>query len=116
MTRNVQSRTGSWARRSADWPAWWTTSRLAADALAELVACFPVYRSYLPEGADHLRAALADAVRRRPDLADTLALLGERASAVGTEFSRRFQQTTGAVMAKGVEDCAFYRWTRASPR
>ena len=24
----------------------------------------------------------------------------------------RFQQFTGAVMAKGVEDTAFYRWTR----
>ena len=24
----------------------------------------------------------------------------------------RFQQTSGMVMAKGVEDCAFYRWTR----
>ena len=31
---------------------------------------------------------------------------------VGTEFSVRFQQTSGMVMAKGVEDCAFYRWTR----
>ncbi len=85
---------------------------LALDALGELVACFPVYRSYLPEGADHLRAALADACRRRPDLADALALLGERASEVDTEFSRRLQQTTGAVMAKGVEDCAFYRYPR----
>ena len=28
------------------------------------------------------------------------------------EFSVRFQQTSGMVMAKGVEDCAFYRWTR----
>ena len=24
----------------------------------------------------------------------------------------RFQQTSGMVMAKGVEDCAFYRWSR----
>jgi (1->4)-alpha-D-glucan 1-alpha-D-glucosylmutase len=31
---------------------------------------------------------------------------------VGTEFSIRFQQTSGMVMAKGVEDCAFYRWSR----
>jgi (1->4)-alpha-D-glucan 1-alpha-D-glucosylmutase len=28
------------------------------------------------------------------------------------EFTVRFQQTCGPVMAKGVEDTAFYRWTR----
>ena len=26
--------------------------------------------------------------------------------------TQRFQQTSGMVMAKGVEDCAFYRWAR----
>ena len=26
--------------------------------------------------------------------------------------AQRFQQTSGMVMAKGVEDCAFYRWAR----
>ena len=40
------------------------------DAVAELVACFPVYRSYVPEGLEHLDAALADAPARRPDLAE----------------------------------------------
>jgi (1->4)-alpha-D-glucan 1-alpha-D-glucosylmutase len=30
----------------------------------------------------------------------------------GDEFTTRFQQTTGAVMAKGVEDTAFYRYAR----
>ena len=29
-----------------------------------------------------------------------------------SEFTIRLQQTSGMVMAKGVEDCAFYRWTR----
>lgn len=42
------------------------------DAVAELAACFPVYRSYLPYGAEHLAAAADDAARRRPDLAQTL--------------------------------------------
>ena len=31
------------------------------DALAELLACFPVYRSYLPDGREHLDAAFAEA-------------------------------------------------------
>jgi len=44
------------------------------DALAELLACFPVYRSYLPYGAEHLEAALHDATTRRRDLADVLTL------------------------------------------
>src|SRR5690606_5767307 len=46
------------------------------DAVAELLTCFPVYRSYLPAGADHLESALADAQRRRPDLDVVLTELG----------------------------------------
>ncbi len=38
------------------------------DAVAELLACFPVYRSYLPEGRAHLDHGFAAARRRRPDL------------------------------------------------
>ena len=38
------------------------------DAIAELLACFPVYRSYLPEGAEHLEQAFALAREHRPDL------------------------------------------------
>ena len=30
----------------------------------------------------------------------------------GAESAKRFQQTSGMVMAKGVEDCAFYRYSR----
>ena len=40
------------------------------DAVAELLACFPVYRSYLPVGRDHLEQAVDGARRARPDLAD----------------------------------------------
>ncbi len=87
-----------------------------ADAVAELAAAFPVYRSYLPFGEDHVRAAREAAATARPDLAETLARLvegflpdeGGRLSAA----SARFQQTSGAIMAKGVEDNAFYRYTR----
>ncbi|MET3961569.1 (1-_4)-alpha-D-glucan 1-alpha-D-glucosylmutase [Marmoricola sp. OAE513] len=83
-----------------------------ADAVAELMACFPVYRSYLPEGRDHLDAALDAARRYRPDLSpvldDLLPVLADPSAAP----AQRFQQTTGMVMAKGVEDSAFYRWSR----
>ncbi len=82
------------------------------DAIAELLACFPVYRSYLPVGAEHLDQAVAQAIRRRPELAEVLVHLAGRLRRAGTEFSVRFQQTSGMVMAKGVEDCSFYRWSR----
>ncbi|MDN3309456.1 malto-oligosyltrehalose synthase [Microbacterium oryzae] len=84
----------------------------AQDALAELLACFPVYRSYLPAGREHLEEAAAKARAARPDLAETidrlLPLLGDQ----GHPAAIRFQQTSGAVMAKGVEDTAFYRYGR----
>ncbi|WP_125130888.1 malto-oligosyltrehalose synthase [Microbacterium sp. 10M-3C3] len=85
------------------------------DALAELLTCFPVYRSYLPAGAEHLVAAAAEASARRPDLADTIAALVPVLSDPSLEVARRFQQTTGPVMAKGVEDTAFYRYSRLGP-
>lgn len=79
------------------------------EVLVELLAAFPVYRSYLPAGRHHLQQA-ADTVRTdRPDLAETLdlvlPLLADRVRAP----SLRFQQTSGMIMAKGVEDRAFYR-------
>ncbi|HSL08318.1 MAG TPA: malto-oligosyltrehalose synthase [Pseudonocardiaceae bacterium] len=81
-------------------------------ALAEVLACFPVYRSYLPDGVEHLDQALAAARQRRPDLAATLEALSPRLRDPADELAVRFQQTSGAVMAKGVEDTAYYRWTR----
>ncbi|MCU1438302.1 MAG: putative sugar synthase [Naasia sp.] len=83
-----------------------------ADAIAELLACFPVYRSYLPEGGDRLTQAADLARAHRPDLAATidalLPVLGDPTEA----SALRFQQTSGMVMAKGVEDSAFYRYSR----
>ncbi len=84
----------------------------AGEALAEVLACFPVYRSYLPDGVEHLDQALTAARRRRPDLAATLEELAPRLRDPADELAVRFQQTSGAVMAKGVEDTAYYRWTR----
>ncbi|GAW50373.1 MULTISPECIES: malto-oligosyltrehalose synthase [unclassified Nocardioides] len=82
------------------------------DAIAELLACFPVYRSYLPEGIDHLEQAFALAREHRPDLAATYDVLHPILSDGWSPPARRFQQTSGMVMAKGVEDCAFYRYSR----
>jgi (1->4)-alpha-D-glucan 1-alpha-D-glucosylmutase len=84
----------------------------AGAALAEVLACFPVYRSYLPTGREHLQAALAEAKRRRPERAEVLAVLGPRLAEPADPLAVRFEQTSGAVMAKGVEDTAYYRWTR----
>jgi (1->4)-alpha-D-glucan 1-alpha-D-glucosylmutase len=83
-----------------------------ADAIAELLACFPVYRSYLPEGREHLDQAFARAREERPDLAATYDLLEPLLHDEWGQPARRFQQTSGMVMAKGVEDCSFYRWSR----
>jgi (1->4)-alpha-D-glucan 1-alpha-D-glucosylmutase len=82
-------------------------------AVAELLCGFPVYRSYLPEGREALETAVTVARTRRPDLADVLeairaAMLADPAGLLAT----RVQQTSGMVMAKGVEDTAFYRWNR----
>ena len=82
------------------------------DAVAELLTCFPVYRSYLPEGRDHLAEAFAQARRTRPDLAPPYAALAPVLTDPAAPPALRFQQTSGMVMAKGVEDCAFYRWSR----
>lgn len=82
------------------------------EALAEVAACFPVYRSYLPYGAGHLREAVAEAQRRRPDLVGVCQQLAVRLADPADELALRFQQYTGAVMAKGVEDTAYYRFSR----
>ena len=87
-------------------------AEVAADAVAELLACFPVYRSYLPEGRQHLDEAVAAARDHRPDLAPALDVVGAVLTDPTAPPALRFQQTSGMVMAKGVEDCAFYRWSR----
>jgi (1->4)-alpha-D-glucan 1-alpha-D-glucosylmutase len=83
-----------------------------ADAVGELLTCFPVYRSYLPRGVEALEAAAAEAKRWRPDLDAELELASGLLRDPATAVATRFQQTSGMVMAKGVEDSAFYRSTR----
>ncbi|HEV7186557.1 MAG TPA: malto-oligosyltrehalose synthase [Blastococcus sp.] len=82
------------------------------EALAELLATFRVYRSYLPDGREHLDATVAAVRERRPDLRAAVDALHPVLAQAGTEAATRFEQTSGPVMAKGVEDSAYYRWSR----
>jgi len=84
----------------------------AEEVLVEVLACFPVYRSYLPVGREYLQYAVTEAIRRRPDLRTGIEAVASRLADPTDELAARFQQTSGAVMAKGIEDTAFYRWTR----
>ena len=84
----------------------------ADDALAELLAAFPVYRSYLPFGVEHLQHAARTAAARRPELAGAIDALETVLADPEHPAAVRFQQTSGMVMAKGVEDTAFYRFSR----
>jgi (1->4)-alpha-D-glucan 1-alpha-D-glucosylmutase len=102
-------------------------------ALREVIACFPVYRSYIdgrsaePALQDRacVEVAVAFAKRRNPAISpsgfdfvrDTLLLRGpdhadEAHRAAQLAFVQRFQQLTAPVTAKGVEDTAFYRYHR----
>jgi (1->4)-alpha-D-glucan 1-alpha-D-glucosylmutase len=82
------------------------------EALARGAASFPVYRTYvrpeLHEVAEADREAVAEASALPPEVAERL-LLDRPGPA---EFVSRFQQTTPPVVAKGVEDTAFYRYGR----
>ncbi|HKU30100.1 MAG TPA: malto-oligosyltrehalose synthase [Arthrobacter sp.] len=83
-----------------------------AEALSEISACFTVYRSYLPYGKDVLVEAVEHAAEARPELEPVLKGLLPLLLDAERELGRRFQQTSGMVMAKGVEDTAFFRYTR----
>jgi len=97
------------------------------EALAELVACLPVYRIYLRPGEQtlpetdraYLEAAVAEARwRRGEELGEDLLrflrdlLLDNYPGQLEAELIARFQQLSGAVMAKGVEDTTFYEYGR----
>jgi (1->4)-alpha-D-glucan 1-alpha-D-glucosylmutase len=101
------------------------------DALTEVVASFPVYRTYVtPSGisendAQYIRKAVALAKQRSPaadtSVLDFVASILLTSIAEGqdptyrnavTTFAMKFQQFTSPVMAKGLEDTAFYRYNR----
>jgi (1->4)-alpha-D-glucan 1-alpha-D-glucosylmutase len=91
-------------------------------ALTELLIAFPVYRTYVrageaagPADADILARVVAAAAAARPDLAPLLDLLRAvlaQEIGHGGDLVERVQQTAAAVIAKGVEDTAFYRHLR----
>jgi (1->4)-alpha-D-glucan 1-alpha-D-glucosylmutase len=88
--------------------------RLAPDidaaAIGATLAHFPVYRSYLPaSGAEFLADAIASARTANPLLTADIDRLAARLADGTDPLAIRFQQTSGMVMAKGVEDTAFYR-------
>jgi (1->4)-alpha-D-glucan 1-alpha-D-glucosylmutase len=96
------------------------------EALRQVAAAMPVYRTYVrardrhvsPVDARLIATAVETAVSRRPDLDPELfAFLGrvlrlEEPGPLAAELAMRFQQLTPAAMAKGVEDTAFYRHHR----
>ena len=84
----------------------------AGPALAEVAIAFDVYRSYLPEGVADLDHALATAARREPELTPILDQLSPRLHDHGDDLALRMQQLSSAAMAKGVEDTAYYRYSR----
>jgi (1->4)-alpha-D-glucan 1-alpha-D-glucosylmutase len=101
------------------------TRREVQEAIRELAAGLHVYRTYVRPGSptsdqDQRQISIAAevAARRRPDIdPDLLAfvaelLLMQHEGVAEAEFTARFQQLTPAVMAKGVEDTAFYRYNR----
>ncbi len=101
------------------------TRRELRGGLREVLAAFPVYRTYVRPGepvreADRrvIEEAVTEATRRRPDLDPELfAFLGgllrlEYSGLPEEELVARFQQLSPPVMAKGVEDTAFYRYHR----
>jgi (1->4)-alpha-D-glucan 1-alpha-D-glucosylmutase len=100
------------------------------DALREVVAGFPVYRSYVgydgwtPLDEQSIDMAVTRALTRNPATEASifefirqmlrparLADLPEDEYVQRRRFAMKFQQYTGPVEAKGVEDTAFYRYT-----
>ncbi len=95
------------------------------EALREVVACFPVYRTYVTASGftdtdrEIIDAAIRRARRRNPAMEASIfnflrsVLLpepGEGDADPRLQFAMKFQQYTGPVQAKGLEDTAFYRY------
>lgn len=107
------------------------TLKSLRDALTEIVALFPVYRTYMSEQSvsesDHtyINQAVDHAIARNlASEASVYSFIRELLLGVGSEghppfyqrsvkrFAMKFQQYTSALMAKGLEDTCFYRYNR----
>jgi (1->4)-alpha-D-glucan 1-alpha-D-glucosylmutase len=125
---NLLSRIAAANRKARDF-----TDNILETVLRQTIAAFPVYRTYIDDRGEYgerdvafLRFAVARAKRLNPDidssafdfLRETLLLQSTSPSAKQKPdpqmlyFALKFQQLTGPVMAKGVEDTAFYSYTR----
>ncbi|HEY7117775.1 MAG TPA: malto-oligosyltrehalose synthase [Tepidisphaeraceae bacterium] len=126
MLANRLARLAAEHRSSRDF-----TDRGLRHALREIVACFPVYRSYIStqgvHASDiaHVETAVEEAIRRNPNvdasifhfIRDTILLrippnMTEAERGDRIKFAAKFQQLTAPVTAKGVEDTAFYVYNR----
>ncbi|MDY8110844.1 malto-oligosyltrehalose synthase [Fulvimarina sp. 2208YS6-2-32] len=99
-----------------------------ARSIVEVAAALPVYRTYgSVDGVPNRDIAIIDEAvdlamsRREVEADEPIQFIGrllkldfeDGADVAGAlNFTRRFQQTTGAVMAKAVEDTVFYRYNR----
>ena len=100
-------------------------------SIVEVIAYFPVYRTYinsfevLERDRQYIEATIGRAKRQNPAISasvfdfirDVLLLripdsMNDELKTMWLDFVRRFQQITGPVMAKGVEDTAFYLYNR----
>lgn len=100
-------------------------------SIVEVIACFPVYRTYINSFAvaerdrQYIEAAVSRAKRQNPAISTSVfdfiravlllhfpESLSEEYQLFWLDFVKRFQQITGPVMAKGVEDTAFYLYNR----
>jgi (1->4)-alpha-D-glucan 1-alpha-D-glucosylmutase len=109
------------------------TRKALRDAIRETIACFPVYRTYIdergevpPRDQSYITQAIGAAKRRNAGMAaaifdflrDILLLKDGNASQwndayrARLQFTLKFQQLTGPVMAKGLEDTACYVYNR----
>ncbi len=122
---NLLSQLAAADRRARDF-----TDNLLDAAIRETIASFPVYRTYIDDRGEYterdrayIHQAISRAKYRSQDvdvsafgfLEDTLLLHGRRGDDIDPRelyFALKFQQLTGPVMAKGVEDTAFYTYNR----
>ena len=122
---NLLSRLAAANRRARDF-----TDDLLESAIRETIACFPVYRTYIDDRGQYterdrafIRQAIGRAKQRNREtdesvfdfLENTLLLQGRSGAEIDQGelyFALKFQQLTGPVMAKGVEDTAFYVYNR----
>jgi (1->4)-alpha-D-glucan 1-alpha-D-glucosylmutase len=92
------------------------------NTVAVLIACFPVYRTYLnpknpTDKKGHFHLALEQAKQHKPEYTrelDAIDFILKQciSNKPALETMMRLQQFTGSIMAKGLEDTAFYRYCR----